>query len=191
MIRSESLYETSQCADSQGEKGGNFRTKSVIPGFAFWGLRYQYFATRARPLLRQKLYCHGGDFLTATAASSIRVMGPASDIQKLHGLPSRRARNRKNSVARSRGVARWVDMVKEAAEKIENKVFKTVFSILSRQLFSRLPENQQLVVEETQSKSQIYYKQEDQVKAVVEFSDLLAVDPLISDVFRLINSFDK
>lgn len=55
--------------------------------------------------------------------------------------------------------------MKDSAEKGEEKTFK------------RLLDNQQSVIEEAQSKGLIDCKQEDQVKAVIEIIDMLAVDP--------------
>lgn len=57
-----------------------------------------------------------------------------------------------------------------------------------------LPAFQESIVDKAQSKAQpkahIDYKQEDQVQAVREIVDLIAVDPQISGVSRLISSFN-
>ena len=89
-------------------------------------------------------------------------------------------------------VANLVDLVATAAEKESDNLYKTVFDTLARQLYDRgLPQSQMSIVDEAQQRGLIAYKQEDQVKAVKEIVDLIAVDPPIAWVTRLIDSFKQ
>lgn len=67
-------------------------------------------------------------------------------------------------------IASWVDLISTAAKKGDDKLCKTILHTLGRQL---------------------YYKQDDQVKAVQEIIDLMAQAPPISVVTLLIDSFNK
>ena len=63
---------------------------------------------------------------------------------------------------------------------------------MARQLYARgLRPEHRAVVDEAQSKEQIDYRQEDQVQGVKEIVNLIAVDPPIAIVTRLISSFNK
>ena len=89
-------------------------------------------------------------------------------------------------------VAAWVDLISTAAEKGSDKLYKTIFATLARQLYDRgLRQAQKSIVEEAQERGDIDYKQEDQVKGVEQIVNLIAVDPPISVVTRLIDSFNK
>lgn len=91
-----------------------------------------------------------------------------------------------------RKVAPWVDMIRSAAERGTDRVYKTVFATLGRQLSERgLPSAQQLVVDESQAAKTIYFRQSDQVAAVRDIVNLIAIDPPIAMVSRPISSFNK
>ena len=89
-----------------------------------------------------------------------------------------------------REVARWVDFITTAADKGQAKAYPTVKATLARHLYERgLPRAQKSVVDEAQAQRKLDYRQDDQVKAVSEIVELLAVDPPIAVVTRLISSF--
>ena len=91
-----------------------------------------------------------------------------------------------------RNIARWVDTIAQAAEKGEDRMYKTVFATLANHLYDRgLPSESKSFVDEAQANGQINYKQDDQVAAVQEIVELLAVEPPIAVVTRLISSFNK
>jgi len=90
-----------------------------------------------------------------------------------------------------RKVVRWVDLIKTAAEKGDDRHYKTVWATLGRWLYRGLPSAQQSIVDEAQVKGVINYKQDDQVAAVRDIVELVAVDPPIAMVSRLISSFNK
>ena len=120
-------------------------------------------------------------------------MGPGLEQGKGRGPtdPPRFSANKDLHVWRKQ-VANWVDLVATAAEKGSDKLYKTVFATLGRQLYDRgLPQAQMSIVDEAQQRGLIDYKQEDQVKAVKEIVDLIAVDPPIAVVTRLIDSFNQ
>ena len=91
-----------------------------------------------------------------------------------------------------REVARWADFIITAADKSKDKAYPTVKATLARDLYERgLPRAQKSIVDEAQAKRRLDYRQDDQVKAVSEIVELLAVDPPIAVVTRLISSFDE
>ena len=91
-----------------------------------------------------------------------------------------------------RQVANWLDMVVTSSKVPYDKIYKTVLATLGRLLYDRgLPAAQQSMVDEAQSKGLLNFKQDDQVKAVMEIVNLIAVDAPIAIVSRLINSFNK
>ena len=70
-------------------------------------------------------------------------------------------------------------------------MYKTIFATLANHLYDRgLPSAQKSIVDEAKAKGLINYKQEDQVTAVREIIELIAVDPPIAVVSRLIQSFN-
>ena len=86
-------------------------------------------------------------------------------------------------------VANWVDLIATAAEKGSDKLYQTIFATLGRQLYDRcLPLAQMSIADDAQERGLIDYKQENQVQEVKEIVDLIAVDPLIAAVTRLIDS---
>lgn len=91
-----------------------------------------------------------------------------------------------------RDIGRWVDLILAAAEKGNDRHFSTVAKILGRTLYERgLPSAKKSIVDEAQAKQVIDYRQDDQVEAVREIVNLIAVDPPIAGVSRLISSFNK
>lgn len=85
-------------------------------------------------------------------------------------------------------VGRWVQLVKAANDVGTDRAFKTLFYILGQTLnLEGLPKEQQLIVDEAQSNHIIDYMQtESPVKAVMDIVKIVAVDPLIAMVTRLI-----
>jgi len=103
------------------------------------------------------------------------VFDPASDLQEWR-----------------RDVARWVDTIAAAAEKGSDRLYKTVFATLANHLYDRgLPNAQKSIVDEAQAKGDIDYKQDDQIAGVRDIIELIAVDPPIAVVSRLISSFNQ
>ena len=91
-----------------------------------------------------------------------------------------------------RQVANWLDMVVPSSKPPSDKIYKTAPATLGRLLYDRgLPAAQQSMVDEAQSKGLLIYKKDDQVKAVMEIVNLIAVDAPNASVTRLINSFNK
>ena len=91
-----------------------------------------------------------------------------------------------------RHVANWLDRLVNSSKVPPDKIYKTVLATLGRLLYDRgLPAAQQSKVDEAQSKGLLNYKQDDQVKAVMDFVNLIAADAPIASVTRLINSFNK
>lgn len=89
-------------------------------------------------------------------------------------------------------VARWVDKIKASAEKGSDRLYKTVFATLGRHLYDTgLPSSQQSIVDEAQARGKIDYKQDDPIQAVKDIVDLVASDPPIAVVSRLICSFNR
>ena len=119
-------------------------------------------------------------------------MGPGSSSEKERGTDPPLYSPEKDSYIWRKNVAQWVDLIVSAADQGQDKHYQTVFITLARQLFRKgLPEAQQNIVEEAQEKNLINYKQPNQVLAVKEIVDLIAVDPPIAVVTRLIDSFNK
>lgn len=128
-----------------------------------------------------------------TAKHNIPVMGPAANVSK--GLsphdPPIFDPSGDLQVWR-REIARWVDTIAQAAKKGQDKMYKTVFNTLANHLYDRgLPSASKSFVDEAQASGKINYKQNDQILAVQELVDLLAVEPPIAIVTRLISSFNK
>jgi hypothetical protein len=90
-----------------------------------------------------------------------------------------------------KAVAEWVDLVSTAAAHSHDHHFKTVNSTLGRQLYRALPTSQRSIVDEAQARGAINFRQENQLKAVEEIVKLLATDPRMAIVSRLINTFSK
>jgi hypothetical protein len=90
-----------------------------------------------------------------------------------------------------KAVAEWVDLVSTAAAHSHDRHFKTVNATLGRQLYRALPASQRSIVDEAQARGAINFRQEDQLKAVEEIVKLLATDPPMAIVSRLINTFSK
>ena len=83
-------------------------------------------------------------------------------------------------------------MVQTAAEKETDRTYKTIWATLGRWFYDRaLPSAQQSIVDEAQAKGVIDYKQDNQIAAVKDIVELIAVDPPIATVSRLISSFNK
>ena len=83
-------------------------------------------------------------------------------------------------------------MISAGATRGEDKHYKTIYATLGRQLYDKgLPQAQKSIVDEEQVRGIINYKQENQVKAVKEIVDLVAVDQPIAVVTRLINTFNN
>jgi hypothetical protein len=66
-----------------------------------------------------------------------------------------------------------------------------VNATLGSQLYRALPEAQRSIVDEAQARGEINFSQENQIKAVEEIVKLLATDPPMVIVSRLINIFTK
>ena len=91
-----------------------------------------------------------------------------------------------------RNIARWVDTISSAAEKGSDRMYKTVFATLANQLYDRgLPSAQKSIVDEAQANGSINYKQSNQIEAVKQIMELIAVDPPMAIVSRLITSFNQ
>jgi hypothetical protein len=90
-----------------------------------------------------------------------------------------------------KAVAEWVDLVSTAAAHSHDHHFKTVNATLGRQLYRALPASQRSIVDEAQARGAINFRQENQLKAVEEIVKLLATDPPMAIVSRLINTFSK
>ena len=71
-------------------------------------------------------------------------------------------------------------------------MYNTVFATLANHLYDRgLPSEQQSIVDEAQLKGIIDYKQDNQIAAVRDIIELVAVDSPIANVSRLITSFHR
>jgi hypothetical protein len=90
-----------------------------------------------------------------------------------------------------RKAAEWVDLVSTAAAQSHDHHFKTVNATLGRQLYRALPASQRSIVDEAQARRAINFRQENQLKAVEKIVKLLAHNPPMAIVFRLINTFSK
>jgi hypothetical protein len=90
-----------------------------------------------------------------------------------------------------KAVAEWVDLVSTAAAHSHDHHFKTVNTTLGRQLYRALPASQRSIVDEAQARGAINFRQENQHKPVEETVKLLATDPPMAIVSRLINTFSR
>ena len=91
-----------------------------------------------------------------------------------------------------RKISRCVDPIKSAAERGTDGVYSTLYATLGRQLYERgLPSSQQSIVDEAQAARTIDFKQNDQVAAVRDIVNLVAIDPPIAMVSTPINSFHR
>ena len=120
-------------------------------------------------------------------------MGPGKDFEKGLGIMHTPVfEPDQDLLVWRKKVASWVDLIATAASKGNDNFYKTVFCTLGRHLYDRgLRQAQQSLVDEAQEQGKIDYRQEDQVKAVHEIVDLVAQDPPIAVVTRLIDSFNK
>ena len=120
-------------------------------------------------------------------------MGPRHEQSKDRGPkdPPRFTANMDLDVWRMQ-VSSLVHLVGNAVEKGSDNLYKTVFAAFGRQLYdSCLTQAQMGIANEAQLRGLIDYKQEDQVKAVNEIVDLIAADPPIDEVTRLIDFFNQ
>ena len=91
-----------------------------------------------------------------------------------------------------RQVANWLDMALTSSKVPSDMVYKTVLATLVRLLYDRgLPAAQQSIIDEAQSRGLLNYKQDDQVKGLMEVVNLIALHAAIAIVTRSINSFNK
>ncbi len=91
-----------------------------------------------------------------------------------------------------RDVAIWVDFIFAGSEKGEDRLFESLRATLACQLYNvGLNNSQQWQVDYAQLQGTIDYKQDDQVKAVQQIIDLVAVEPPMVAVTRLIDSFNR
>jgi hypothetical protein len=90
-----------------------------------------------------------------------------------------------------KAVAEWVDLVSTSAAHSHDHYFKAVNATLGRQLYRALPASQPSIVDEAQARGAINFRQENQLKAVEEIVKLLATDPPMAIVSRLISTFSK
>ena len=90
-----------------------------------------------------------------------------------------------------KAVAEWVDLVSTAAAHSHDHHFKTVNATLGRQLYRAPSASQRSIVDEAQARGAINFRQENQLKAVEEIVKLLATDPPMAIVSRLISTFSK
>ena len=87
-------------------------------------------------------------------------------------------------------VGQWVDSLKVAHDQGTDRTFQTMFNLLVRTLYERgLPDARKAIVDEAQSKGQLDY--DDPVQAALSIVKLVAVDPPMSMVTRLISSYQK
>ncbi len=115
-------------------------------------------------------------------------MGPGPDKLTQRGIadPPMFSPNKDQYIWR-KNIANWVDLIKVGAEEGEEKLYKTVFKTLGRQLSpAGCRKRQKSIVDHAQEIGKIDYKQSDQVAAVQDIVDLIAVDPPIVVVSRLI-----
>lgn len=92
-----------------------------------------------------------------------------------------------------KSIGKWVDLLKAAHDTGEDGRLKTIFRILGQTLYQRgLPPEQQSIVDEAQAKGVIDFHQTDNpVQAVLGIVNVVAVDPPMATVTRLIGSFNK
>ena len=91
-----------------------------------------------------------------------------------------------------RDVCLCVEIISVAAYRGTDRLYQTVYATLAHQIYDRcLPSEQKSIVDEAQAKGLIDYKQDVQVAAVRDIIELIAIDPPIAVVSRLISSFNK
>jgi hypothetical protein len=90
-----------------------------------------------------------------------------------------------------KAVSEWVDLVNTAATESDDRHFKTVYATLGRQLYRALPSSHRSIVDEAQARGIIDFRQSNQLTAVEEIVKLLATDPPMAIVSRLISTFNK
>jgi hypothetical protein len=90
-----------------------------------------------------------------------------------------------------KAVAEWVDLVHTAATQSEDRHFKTVNATLGQQLYRALPSSHRSIVDEAQARGIIDFRQSNQLTAVEEIVKILATDPPMAIVSRLITTFTK
>ena len=75
-------------------------------------------------------------------------------------------------------VSRWVERTTAAAEKGNDRVYKTLAATLGRHFYDcYLPSAQDSIVGKTQAKGVINYKQDDRIAAIREIIEFIAVGP--------------
>lgn len=85
-----------------------------------------------------------------------------------------------------------MDTVSAATKNSSDRMYQTGFPTLARQLHLRgLSAKQKSIVDEAQAKGKNNYKKGHQVKAVREIVEMVAVNPPIAVVSRLIAPFNK
>lgn len=86
-----------------------------------------------------------------------------------------------------RNIAHWVDTIVQAAQKGNAPNYQTAFVTLANHLYERkLSSESKTLVDEAQRNGKINYKQYNKLVAVQEIVELLAVEPPMSIVTRLI-----
>jgi hypothetical protein len=90
-----------------------------------------------------------------------------------------------------KAVAEWVDLISTAAAHSHDHHFRTVNATLGRQLYRALPTSQRSIFDKAQARGVINSRQENQLNAVEEVVKLLATDPPMAIVYRLINTFSN
>jgi hypothetical protein len=90
-----------------------------------------------------------------------------------------------------KAVAEWVDLVSTAAAHSHDHHLKTVNATVGRQLYRALPTSQRSIVDEAQARGATNFRQENQLRAVEKIVKLLATDPPMAIISRLINTFSK
>jgi hypothetical protein len=90
-----------------------------------------------------------------------------------------------------KAVAEWVDLVSTASAHSHDHHFKTVNATLGRMHYRALPASQRSIIDEAYSRGATNFRQENKLKAVEEIVKLLATDPPMAIVSRLINTFSK
>lgn len=92
-----------------------------------------------------------------------------------------------------KGVYKWGDSLNVAHDKGSDRRLQTMYRLLGRNLYGGgLPEAQKAIVDEAQEKVEIDYLQMDNtVEAALQIIRLVAVDPPITIVTRLISSYHK
>ena len=106
-------------------------------------------------------------------------MGPAPGAARGYSPTNPPAFDQSNDLQeRRRDVSRWVETITPATEKGNDRVYKTIAATLARHFYdSSLPSAQKPIVDEAQAKGVVNYKQDDQIAAIREIIELIAVDP--------------